>query len=148
MGGEAGAAGTFEPVVVAFTCSWCGYPSAVLAGVNRIEYPPGVMIVRVMCSGMVEPAYMMRAFEQGADGVIVVGCQMDNCHYMTGNKRAQERVDMVRVLLRTLGLDDRRLRTEWMNASERVRFAQVMNEFVAELKGLGPSPAVPCEEKA
>jgi coenzyme F420-reducing hydrogenase delta subunit len=125
---------------VAFTCAWCGYPSAVLAGVNRIEYPPGVMIVRVMCSGMIEPPYIMKAFEYGADGVIIVGCQMDNCHYMVGNKRAQERADMMRSLLDQMGLGAGRLRTEWINASERRRFALAMNDFSGELQALGPNP--------
>ncbi|MEM2869167.1 MAG: hydrogenase iron-sulfur subunit [Thermoplasmata archaeon] len=140
--GGPGAAG-FEPSIVAFTCAWCGYPSAVLAGVNRIEYPPGVMIIRVMCSGMVEPAYIMKAFEYGADGVIIVGCQMDNCHYMVGNKRAEERAAMMRELLDLLGIGSARLRTEWINASQRVEFARAMNEFSARLRELGPGPVSP-----
>ncbi len=134
------AGGGFEPRIIAFTCAWCGYPSAVLAGVNRVEYPPGVMIIRVMCSGMIEPAYIMRAIEYGADGVIIVGCQMDNCHYMVGNKRAEERAAMVRELLELLGLGAERLRTEWINASQRVEFARAMSEFSARLRELGPSP--------
>ncbi|MGQ9582173.1 MAG: hydrogenase iron-sulfur subunit [Thermoplasmatota archaeon] len=149
-GGEgAGAAGApgagpggggFQPRIVAFTCAWCGYPSAVLAGVNRIEYPPGVMIIRVMCSGMVEPAHIMRAFEYGADGVAIVGCEMEKCHYMVGNKRAEERAAMVRELLELLGFKAERLRTEWINASQRVEFANAMREFSARLKELGRSP--------
>jgi coenzyme F420-reducing hydrogenase delta subunit len=130
----------FEPSIVAFTCAWCGYPSAVLAGVNRIEYPAGVRILRVMCAGMVEPSYIMKAFEYGADGVIIIGCLMDHCHYMVGNKRAQERVDMLRKLLDMTGLDSRRLRAEWITASERVKFAKVMRDFSDELKSLGPNP--------
>jgi len=130
----------FEPSIIAFTCAWCGYPSAVLAGVNRIEYPAGVNIVRVMCTGMIEPSYVMRALEYGADGVVIVGCLMENCHYKVGNKRAQERADMLGPLLDMMGLRAGRLRTEWINASERVKFAAAMNEFSAKLKKLGPNP--------
>ena len=132
--------GPFEPSIIAFTCAWCGYPSAVLAGVNRIEYPPGVMIVRVMCTGMIEPSYVMRALEYGADGVVIVGCQMENCHYMVGNKRAQERAEMLGPLLDMMGLGSGRLRTEWINASERVKFARAMRDFSEQLKKLGPNP--------
>ena len=130
----------FEPSIIAFTCQWCGYPSAVLAGVNRIEYPPGVNIVRVMCTGMIEPSYILRALEYGADGVVIVGCQMENCHYTVGNKRAQERVDTLRPLLDMMGLGADRLRTEWINASERVKFAKAMQEFSDRLRTLGPNP--------
>ena len=128
----------FEPEIVAFTCTWCGYPSANLAGVNKIEYPPNVKIVRVMCSGSVEPGIIMDAFENGAHGVIVIGCLIDNCHYVSGNKKAQERVDSLKQLFDIVGLDSRRLRTEWIDASERRRFASAVNEFVEEVRALGP----------
>ncbi|MBU0684608.1 MAG: hydrogenase iron-sulfur subunit [Thermoplasmatota archaeon] len=130
----------FEPRIIAFACTWCGYPSASLAGVNKIEYPPNVTVVRVMCSGSVEPAAIMDAFEHGIDGVMVIGCLMDNCHYVSGNKRAQERIDALKKLFDIMGLDSRRLRTEWINASERVRFAKAVKEFVEEVRALGPSP--------
>ena len=130
----------FEPEIIAFTCTWCGYPSANLAGVNKIEYPPNVKIIRVMCSGSVESAIIMDAFERGADGVIIIGCLMDNCHYVTGNKRAQERIDAMKDLFDVLGLDSRRLRTEWINASERTKFAKAVTEFVEEVRELGPLP--------
>ena len=131
---------TFEPEIIAFTCTWCGYPSANLAGVNKIEYPANVKIIRVMCSGSVEPSIIMDAFEHGAHGVIVIGCLMDNCHYVTGNKKAEERVDALKELFNLLGLDSRRLRTEWINASERTKFAKAVNEFVEEVRELGPIP--------
>ncbi len=137
----------FEPKIIAFTCTWCGYPSANLAGVNKIEYPPNVRIVRVMCSGSVEPAIIMDAFEHGADGVIIIGCLIDNCHYVSGNKRAQERVDAFKDLMDILGLDSRRLRTEWINASERYRFAKSMSDFVEEVRGLGPLPIQKKQQK-
>ena len=130
----------FEPNIIAFTCTWCGYPSANLAGVNKIEYPPNVKIIRVMCSGSVEPGVIMDAFEHGAHGVIVIGCLMDNCHYVSGNVKAQERIDALKELFDILGLDSKRLRTEWINASERTKFAESVNEFVEEVRALGPIP--------
>jgi heterodisulfide reductase subunit D len=135
-----GKAAEFEPEIIAFTCTWCGYPSANLAGVNKIEYPPNVKIIRVMCSGSVEPGIIMDAFEHGAHGVIVIGCLMDNCHYVTGNKKAQEGIDALKELFEILGLDSRRLRTEWINASERTKFAKAVSEFVEEVRALGPIP--------
>ena len=130
----------FEPKIIAFTCTWCGYPSANLAGVNKIQYPANIRIVRVMCSGSVEPGVIVDAFEHGADGVIVIGCLMDNCHYVSGNKKAQERVDALKKLFDVVGLDSRRLRTEWINASERTKFAKTVKEFVEEVRALGPLP--------
>ena len=130
----------FEPAIIAFTCTWCGYPSANLAGVNKIEYPPNVKIIRVMCSGSVELGVIMDAFEHGAHGVIVIGCLMDNCHYVSGNEKAQERIDALKELFDIVGLDSRRLRTEWINASERTKFAKAVNEFVEDVRALGPIP--------
>lgn len=137
----------FEPRIIAFACTWCGYPSASLAGVNKIEYPPNVTVVRVMCSGSVEPSAIMDTFEHGVDGVMVIGCLMDNCHYVSGNKKAQERIDALKKLFDIMGLDSRRLRTEWINASERVKFARTVKEFVEEVRALGPSP-LPKERRA
>ena len=136
----------FEPKIIAFTCTWCGYPSASLAGVNKVEYPPNIRIVRVMCSGSVEPGVIMDAFEHGTDGVIVIGCLMDNCHYISGNKKAQERIDALKILFDLVGMDSRRLRTEWINASERAKFAKTVSEFVEEVRALGPIP-LPKERK-
>jgi Fe-S oxidoreductase/coenzyme F420-reducing hydrogenase delta subunit len=136
----------FEPKIVAFACTWCGYPSATLAGVHKIEYPPNVTIVRVMCTGSVDSAVIMDSFEHGADGVIVIGCLMDNCHYVSGNKKAQERIDALKKLFDVMGIDGRRLRTEWVNASERVKFAKTVREFVEEVRVLGPLP-LPKEKK-
>ncbi len=130
----------FEPRIVAFACNWCGYPSANLAGVNKIEYPPNVRIIRVMCSGSVEPGVVMDAFENGIDGIMVIGCLMDNCHYVSGNKKAQERADSMKRLMDIMGIDSRRLRTEWINASERSKFALAVKEFTAQVKELGPLP--------
>ncbi len=130
----------YQPKIVAFACTWCGYPSASLAGVNKMEYPPNVSVIRVMCTGSVEPGVIMDAFERGADGVMVFGCVMDNCHYVSGNKKAQERIDAMKRLFDVMGLDSRRLRTEWLNASERIRFVQSVREFVDDVRSLGPLP--------
>lgn len=135
-----GQGGVFEPEIIAFTCTWCGYPSANLAGINKIEYPPNVKIIRVMCSGSVESGIIMDAFERGAHGVIIIGCLMDNCHYVSGNEKAEERVEALKELFDVMGLDSRRLRTEWINASERTKFAKAVNEFVEEVRALGPLP--------
>lgn len=137
----------FEPKIIAFTCTWCGYPSANLAGVNKISYPANIKIIRVMCSGMVDPAIVLQSFENGADGVIMIGCLIDNCHYVSGNINAEERMDRLKKLANIIGLDSRRIRTEWINASERVRFANTMNEFTEELRKLGPAPKIKRPEK-
>ncbi|MDH4122544.1 MAG: hydrogenase iron-sulfur subunit [Thermoplasmata archaeon] len=133
----------FEPNIIAFTCTWCGYPSANLAGVNKIPYPANVKIIRVMCSGTVDPAMVLEAIENGADGVIIIGCLIDNCHYVSGNKKAEERMERLKKLFDIVGLDSRRIRTEWINASERVRFAKTMNEFVQQIREIGPAPRMP-----
>ena len=137
----------FEPKVIAFTCTWCGYPSANLAGVNKIAYPSNVKIVRVMCSGTVDPAVILQALESGIDGVMIIGCLMDNCHYVSGNKRAQERIDRLKKLLDILGLGSGRVMGEWINASERVRFAKSVTDFVDDIRKLGPVPKIAMQKK-
>jgi Fe-S oxidoreductase/coenzyme F420-reducing hydrogenase delta subunit len=131
---------SFEPKIITFACTWCGYPSANLAGVNKIEYPPNIKIVRVMCSGSVESGAIIDAFENGVDGIMIIGCLIDNCHYVSGNKRAQERVDSLKKLMDIMGIDSKRLRTEWINASERSKFARTVKEFTDEVRALGPLP--------
>jgi F420-non-reducing hydrogenase iron-sulfur subunit len=130
----------FQPQIVAFTCNWCSYAAADLAGTSRIHYPPNVRIIRVMCSGMVDPMYVLRAFESGFDGVLVAGCHMGDCHYISGNVKAEDRIAKLRRLLHTLGLDDERLRLEWISAAEGGGFAETIKELVGQLKELGPSP--------
>jgi F420-non-reducing hydrogenase iron-sulfur subunit len=105
-----------------------------------MHYPPNVRIIRVMCSGMVDPIYVLRAFEAGFDGVLVAGCHIGDCHYISGNVKAQDRIATVRRLLHTLGLEDERLRLEWISAAEGVGFAETVKEYVGQLKELGPSP--------
>ena len=130
----------FEPKIAAFTCNWCSYAAADLAGTSRIQYPPNVRIIRVMCSGMVDPTYVLRAFEAGFDGVLIAGCHIGDCHYLSGNVKAQERVEKLRRLVHTLGLEDERLRLEWISAAEGSGFAETIKEYVGQLKQLGPSP--------
>lgn len=130
----------FEPQIVAFCCNWCTYAAADLAGTSRVHYPPNVRIVRVMCSGMVNPIYVLKAFEGGADGVLVAGCHLADCHYLDGPVKCDDMADKLRKVLHVLGLEDERFRREMVSASEGVIFARVIKEMVEQLKKLGPSP--------
>ncbi|MCJ7668978.1 MAG: hydrogenase iron-sulfur subunit [Dehalococcoidia bacterium] len=130
----------FEPQIVAFCCNWCTYAAADLAGTSRVHYPPNVTIVRVMCSSMVNPIYVLKAFEGGADGVLVAGCHHTDCHYIDGPVKCDATVDKLRKVLHVLGLEDERLRRELVAASEGVVFARIIKEMVEQLKKIGPSP--------
>ncbi len=130
----------FDPTILAFTCSWCGYPAATLTGVHHLSYPAGVKIVRVMCTGRVDPAFIMKAFEQGVDGVAVVGCRIDDCHYTDGNKHALKRIEALKKLLKYTGLGEDRLGYEWLTASEKGKFLNLVNTMERNIKALGPSP--------
>ncbi|UCH89419.1 MAG: hydrogenase iron-sulfur subunit [Thermoplasmata archaeon] len=130
----------FEPSILVFSCNWCSYTSADLAGINRIPYPDNVKIIRFMCSGRIEPDFIFRAFECGADGVIVSGCKLGECHYKTGNEKASVRVEMSHKLMERLGFEPERLQTTWMTAAEARKFAQVMNDFYKQILELGPNP--------
>lgn len=129
----------FEPHILAFCCNWCSYAGADLAGVSRFQYPTNIRIIRVMCSGRVEPAFILEALKDGADGVLITGCHIGDCHYIDGNKNAEIRINNTIEALKYLGLDGR-LRLEWVSASEGARFAEVVKEFTEEIKKLGPSP--------
>ncbi|MHA1606511.1 MAG: hydrogenase iron-sulfur subunit [Candidatus Freyarchaeota archaeon] len=131
---------SFEPKIVAFTCNWCTYAGADLAGVSRISYPPNIRIIRLMCTGRLDPVFVLKAFLSGADGVLVGGCHPGDCHYIRGNLFARRRVSMLKKVLEVLGLEPERLRLEWISASEGEKFARVVKEFVDEVKSLGPSP--------
>jgi len=131
----------FEPKIVGFLCNWCAYAGADLAGVSRIQYPPNVRIVRVMCSGRVDPVFILEAFRSGADGVLVAGCHLpSDCHYISGNFKAHRRVMMLKKLLPQFGIEPERLRIEWVSASEGDRFATVIKDMTEAIKKLGPSP--------
>jgi F420-non-reducing hydrogenase iron-sulfur subunit len=130
----------FEPRIIGFLCNWCSYAGADLAGVSRFQYPPNLRVIRVMCSGRVHPSYILEAFRDGADGVLVAGCHTPNdCHYISGNFKAERRVAMLKKLLTQLGLEPERLRLEWISASEGEKFAHVIREMVADVKKLGPN---------
>jgi F420-non-reducing hydrogenase iron-sulfur subunit len=129
---------TYEPKIVAFCCNWCSYAGADLAGTTRIQYPPNVRIIRVMCSGRVDPAFVLKAFELGADGVLVAGCHPADCHYINGNEKAAMRGDFLSSFLDDAGIEPQRFRIEWIAGSEGQKFAKVVKEMVSELQRLGP----------
>jgi len=130
----------FDPNIISFCCNWCSYAGADLAGISRLQYPPNVRIIRVMCSGMVHPNLIIDALTKGADGVIMCGCHIGDCHYLEGNKRAESRADAINMMLQDFGIEEERFKIEWVSASEGPRFANVMQEFTEEIKSLGPSP--------
>jgi len=131
----------FEPIIVGFLCNWCSYAGADLAGVSRIQYPASIRIIRVMCSGRVDPAFVLEAFKNGADGVLVAGCHTpSDCHYLTGNLKAQRRIALLKTVLEQFGIEPERLRLEWISASEGDRFATVVKDMTEQIKKLGPGP--------
>ena len=130
----------FEPLIIGFCCNWCSYAGADLAGVSRLQYPPNMRIVRVMCSGMVHPNLVIDALTKGADGVIICGCHIGDCHYLEGNVKAENRKEAIELLLEDFGLEPERFRLEWISASEGPRFAEVMREMTEAVRELGPSP--------
>jgi len=128
----------FEPKIIGFLCNWCSYTGADLAGVSRIKSAPNVRIVRTMCSGRVDPAFVLKAFQLGADGVVVMGCHLGDCHYQEGNYKTIRRIPFLKRLVEQFGIDRRRLRLVWVSAAEGDRFAAVVNEFTEEIRALGP----------
>jgi len=130
----------FEPKIIGFLCNWCSYAGADLAGVSRIQYPANIRIIRVMCSGRVDPVIVLEMFANGADGVLVMGCHPGECHYLEGNFYAERRIKMLKKLIACTMLEPQRLRLEWVSASEGARFADVVKDFTNEIRRLGPSP--------
>ena len=130
----------FEPKIVGFLCNWCSYAGADLAGTSRIQYPPNIRIIRVMCSGSVDTIYILRALFEGADGVFVGGCHPGDCHYQDGNYKARRRMVLLKDTLNTLGLEQERVWIRWISASEGHRFAETMKKMTEEIKKLGPNP--------
>ena len=132
---------SFEPKIIGFLCNWCSYAGADLAGVSRIQYPPNIRIIRVMCSGRIDPAFILEAFKDGADGVLVAGCHLpSDCHYISGNFKALRRITLLREVLKDFGIEPERLRLEWISASEGDKFAAVVRDMVDAVKKLGPNP--------
>jgi F420-non-reducing hydrogenase iron-sulfur subunit len=130
----------YEPLIISFCCNWCSYAGADLAGVSRLQYPPNIRIIRVMCSSMVHPNIVIDALTNGADGVLICGCHPGDCHYEDGNLKTEKRADAINLMLEDFGIEEERFRLEWVSASEGPRFAQVAREFTEQIKKLGPSP--------
>ena len=129
----------FEPKILVFCCNWCSYAGADLAGVSRFQYPPNIRVIRVMCSGRVDPSFVLKALKNGADGVLVSGCHIGDCHYISGNEYTEERFERLhKILIKQLGIDENRVRLEWVSASEGKRFADLITEFTNKIKELGP----------
>ena len=129
----------FEPRIVAFLCNWCTYTAADLAGTSRIQYPPNVRVIRLMCSGQLDPIYVVKALVEGADGVLIGGCHPGDCHYQSGNFKARRRYAMIQEVLGELGLAPERVWLRWISASEGQYFADTVTEMVAAIRELGPS---------
>ncbi len=129
----------FEPQIIAFCCHHCAYAAADLAGSMRLTYPPNIKIVRVPCTGRVDVIYLLKALENGADGVFVAGCEEGNCHFLDGNIRARKRVNYAKVLLKEAGLEEERLEMFNLSASQGKRFAQICRELTEKIKRLGPN---------
>jgi F420-non-reducing hydrogenase iron-sulfur subunit len=132
----------FEPNLLGFLCNWCSYAGADLAGTSRMKYPTNLKSIRVMCSGRVDPAFVLEALRKGVDGVLIAGCHPGDCHYQSGNYKTNRRVKLLKKLLEELGIDPKRVRFEYISASEGQKFATVVTEFVAEIKKLGPNPLI------
>jgi len=130
----------FEPKIVAFCCNWCSYAGADLAGTSRIQYSPNVRIIRVMCSGRISPLFVLKALSIGADGVLILGCHPGDCHYIEGNYKTIRRITLLKKMLNQFGIEEERLRLEWVSASEGAKFAEVANSFTQTIKKLEPSP--------
>jgi F420-non-reducing hydrogenase iron-sulfur subunit len=128
----------WEPVIVAFFCNWCTYTAADLAGVSRLRHAPNVRIVRVMCSGRVDPQFVLDAFAKGADGVLIGGCHPGDCHYSEGNYKLLRRVRLLNRMLKDMGVEEERFRLDWISASEGDKVKSVINDMVAKVKSLGP----------
>jgi coenzyme F420-reducing hydrogenase delta subunit len=133
-----GIQGPFEPTIIGFLCNWCSFTAADLAGTSRLSYPANLKIVRMMCSGMVDPKYVLQSFLQGADGVLIGGCWPGDCHYINGNIKARRRVALLHEVLGRFGVEKERLWLRWIAASEGTQFAQIVTEMTEKLRLLGP----------
>lgn len=129
----------WEPRIVAFLCNWCSYAGADLAGISRLQYPPNVRVIRVPCSGRLDPFYIIKALQRGADGVLVSGCHPGDCHYISGNYTARRRFAILESLLKYVGIEPGRVQFTWISAAEAERFAKMMRKITADIKALGPA---------
>ena len=130
----------FRPTIVGFLCNWCAYTGADLAGTSRLNYAPNIRIIRVMCSGRIEPTFILKAFREGADGVLVCGCHPGDCHYQEGNYKCLRRFRLIQKYVEQMGIEKERLQLEWISASEGKQFAELVNNMTKTLLTLGPSP--------
>jgi F420-non-reducing hydrogenase iron-sulfur subunit len=131
--------GQWEPKIVAFLCNWCSYAGADLAGTSRIQYPASIRVIRVPCSGRIDPLFILASLQKGADGVLVSGCHPGECHYLTGNYSARRKFALLKNLLEYMGLEEGRVQFSWVSASEGLRFAKVVEEVTARVRALGPA---------
>ena len=132
-------AGAFEPKIIAFVCTWCTYAGADLAGTSRLKYQSNVRVVKLPCTGRIDPHFIIKAFEQGADGVLVSGCHPGDCHYTSGNYNARRRFTMFRALLEYLGMDMDRIQFSWVSAAEGAKWTQVVDDVTEHVRKLGPN---------
>lgn len=128
----------FEPKIVALLCNWCSYTGADLVRTARTKYAPNVRIIRVMCCSHIDPSFVLKAFKEGADGVIIAGCHPAECHYNEGSHKIMKRIPLIKELLKQMGINDKRLRFEWVSASEGTKFAEIVNKMTEEVRALGP----------
>ncbi len=131
---------SYEPKILGILCNWCSYSGADLAGTSRKKYPANVRIIRVMCSGRVDPVFILKALQSGADGVLILGCHPGDCHYTSGNYKTMRRMEMLKQLAKQMGIEDDRIRLDWVAASEGDRFAEIIKDMTEKVKKLGPFP--------
>ncbi|MBI3941849.1 MAG: hydrogenase iron-sulfur subunit [Chloroflexi bacterium] len=137
---------TFEPVIIGFTCNWCSYRAADLAGTGRMKYPPNIRLIRLMCSGRLDPTFVLKALASGADGVLITGCHPGECHYIEQNYKALRRFLLLRRVLRDMGIEPQRIKLVWASAAEGAKLTQEITNMVQEMRELGPLswPGEPC----
>jgi F420-non-reducing hydrogenase iron-sulfur subunit len=134
---------SYEPKLLGLLCNWCSYTGADLAGTSRIQYPPNIRVVRVMCSARLDPTFVLDALSKGADGVLICGCHPGDCHYSEGNYKAMRRFALLKQLLKAYGIENERVRLEWVSASEGQRFAEIVTDMTERVRALGPSRIQP-----
>ncbi|TFF86515.1 MAG: hydrogenase iron-sulfur subunit [Promethearchaeota archaeon] len=130
----------FEPYILGMFCNWCTYAAADAAGTSRMQRPANLRVIRVMCSGRVDPTFVLKAIAEGADGVLICGCHPGDCHYLEGNLKTERKIPIIRKLLAQFGINPKRVRLEWISASEAIELTELVTEFVKEIKELGPNP--------
>lgn len=136
----------WKPLILGILCNWCSYAGADLAGSSRIKHPANLRVVRVPCSGRVNPLFILKGFQKGFDGVVVLGCHPGDCHYAKGNYYARRRIMLLKELLQSVGIEPERFHFEWVSASEGVRFAEVVKEMTEKIEKVGPFTGVDCEK--